>query len=121
MPDAYPPTQAAEPYMSEAVVMPIQPRNPEDSGRLDNLRRLAHSLHAGGRARDALLLLEHLDETHPGDADTLLQLVRLLGAEGQTLEAIEKLCAFKQATANTDVVLSEIREQLDPAIKRFNE
>ncbi len=107
--------------MSETAMVQTAPRGPADSGKLANLRRLAHCLHAEGRARDAFLLLEHLDETHPGDADTLLQLVRLLAAEGQTLEAIEKLSALKHAATDTEVVLAEIRERMDPAIKHFND
>jgi tetratricopeptide (TPR) repeat protein len=92
-----------------------------DPFRLDNLRTLARSLHEAGRARDALLLLEHLDETHPGDVGTLLQLVRLWGAEGKTLDAIEKLVALKSATTDVEALLGEIQSQVPTAIQRFND
>ncbi len=92
-----------------------------DPARLDNLRKLARSLHEAGRARDALLLLEHLDETHPGDAGTLLQLVRLFGADGRTLDAIEKLVVLKSATTEMEALLGEIQNQVPAAIQRFND
>ena len=91
-----------------------------DPVKLGNLRRLADSLHEAGRARDALLLLEHLDETHPGDTGTLLRLVRLLGAEGRTLDAIEKLVEIKSASTDMEALLGEIQGQAPAAIQCFN-
>ena len=92
-----------------------------DPVRLGNLKTLARSLHEAGRVRDALLLLEHLHETYPGDAGALLQLVRLFGAEGRTLDAIEKLVALKSATTEMETLLSEIQNQVPAAIQRFND
>ncbi len=102
-------------------MMPTASRGLGDPVRLGNLRRLANSLHEGGRARDALLLLEHLDETHPGDAQTLRPLVKMLGAEGQTLNAIEKLVEWKSTATDMDVLLGEIQGQVPAAIQCFND
>jgi hypothetical protein len=68
-----------------------------------------------------LLLLEHLDETHPGDAETLRPLVKMLSAEGQTLDAIEKLVKWKSATTDTEALLGEIQSQVPAAIQGFND
>ena len=94
---------------------------PHDPVKLANLRSLAHSLHEAGRSRDALLLLEHLDETYPGDTGTLLQLVRLFAAEGRALDAIEKLVELKSATTDMEALLTEIQSQVPAALQGFND
>src|ERR1700686_2832489 len=114
------PLQARGVIQGETSMMATESRGSGDPVRLGNLRRLAYSLHEGGRARDALLLLEHLDETHPGDAGTLLRLVKMLGAEGRTLDAIEKLVELKSTTTDMEALLAEIQSQVPAAIQCFN-
>ena len=92
-----------------------------DTAKLDSLRSLARSLHLEGRAKDALLLLEHLAAVHPNDVETLRQLVRSLGAEGRTLDAIEKLVELKSATTDMESLLGEIQGQAPAAIQCFND
>src|SRR3954453_17302114 len=102
-------------------MLPTESRGAGDPVKLANLWRLAHSLHEAGRARDALLLLEHLDETHPGDAGTLLRLLQLLSAEGQTLAAIEKLVELKAATVDMEALLGVIQSHVPAALQCFND
>ena len=89
--------------------------------RLEALRTLALSLQAEGRAKDALLLLEHLAAVNPGDTETLQPLVKMLGADGRTLDAIEKLVEWKSATTDMEALLGEIQGQAPAAIQRFND
>src|SRR5262249_15237170 len=48
--------------------------------QFDALRNLALSLHADGRSKDALTLLEHLESLQSDDPETLQSLARILGA-----------------------------------------
>jgi tetratricopeptide (TPR) repeat protein len=84
------------------------------------LERLARSLDSEGRAKQALLLFEHLAAIRPRDEAILLALVKLLGAQGRTLQAIEKLAELKTVSTDADVLLGEIKTQMTPAIERFN-
>jgi hypothetical protein len=88
---------------------------------LGSLRHLANSLGREGRYKDALVLLEHLEALQSGDVEILQQIVRMLGADGQTLKAIEKLAVLKAVATNTDVLIEDIRAQLPAAIKSFND
>jgi FkbM family methyltransferase len=92
-----------------------------DTAKLDSLRSLARSLHLEGRAKDALVLLEHLTALNPGDAETLRRLVKVLGAEGRTLDAIEKLVEWKSTTTDMEALLGEIQVQAPAAIQCFND
>ena len=92
-----------------------------DTVKLDSLRNLARSLHLEGRAKDALLLLEHLATVRPNDVETLRQLVGSLGAEGRTLDAIEKLVELKLATTDMETLLGVIQSQAPAAIQCFND
>lgn len=89
-------------------------------GKFAAVRRLAVSLLADGRTSDGRLLLEHLNDLQPGDGDTLRELVRALGAEGKTLEAMQKLAALKAVATDPDVMVEDIRAQMGPAIECFN-
>jgi len=79
---------AGQPLMDAAMPTRHAPGT-VDTARMDGLRNLARSLHLEGRTKDALLLLEHLTALKPGDPETLRRLVKVLGAEGRTLDAIE--------------------------------
>jgi tetratricopeptide (TPR) repeat protein len=92
-----------------------------DADQIGALQLLAASLHQEGRTSDALLLLEHLASIQPGNSETLQQLIRVLGEEGQTLKAIRTLAALKQVCANDEDLLAEIRTQMPAALERFNE
>ena len=112
--------RGGRPGGSEFALVP-QTASSGDSIRLAGLRSLAHSLGVEGRAKDALLLLEHLAAVTPGDAETLRPLVKLLSAQGRTLEAIEKLSELKAATTDMESLLGEIEREIPPAIKCFND
>ena len=47
-------------------------------------------------------------------------LARLLGEHGRTLEAVEKLCALREAVSDTSSILDDIRAQMPAAMARFN-
>jgi hypothetical protein len=91
-----------------------------DPARLAGLSGLAQSLGERGRHQDARLLLEHLDALQPGNVETLKQIVRAMGAEGQTLQAVEKLVALKAVMTDIEALVGEIRVQMPAAITRFN-
>src|ERR1700722_5743866 len=95
-------------------------RSVRDPVALANVRALAAGLGAEGRGRDALLLLEFLSAVDPGDADTLRLLVRLLGAAGRMLEALERLCDVKEASTDMDSLVESIEEQIPAALEWFN-
>lgn len=84
------------------------------------LQRIAGSLSDEGRNEDALLLLGHLDTLQKGNVEILRQVIRSLGLEGRTLEAIEKLSALKMICSDVESLVSEIRMQLPAAIECFN-
>ncbi len=88
---------------------------------LSSLRHLANSLGREGRYKDALVLLEHVDTLQSGNVETLQQIVSMLGADGQTLKAIEKLAVLKTVATNADVLIEDIRAQMPAAIKCFND
>lgn len=81
---------------------------------------LARSLYQEGRAKDALTLYELLQALEPADTQVLRELARLLGEQGRTLEAIEKLCLLRTQTADAASVLEDIRAQMPAALARFN-
>ncbi len=89
--------------------------------QLAALRNLAMSLHAEGRSKDALMLLEHLEWLQSDDIETLQQLVRILGAEGQTLKALEKLHVLRSVATDITALAGEIRVQMPAAIKCFRD
>jgi tetratricopeptide (TPR) repeat protein len=94
-----------------------------EAGRRSSLSEvgvLARSLHAEGRAKDALTLLEHLQGLQPNDGAILRDLVRMLGEQGRPLEAIETLCALKAVTPDVAAILDDIRAQMPAAMERFN-
>ena len=95
-------------------------RNAAEAARIEALQNLAAWLHQQGRSKDALLLLEHLDSLHPDNLETLYQLVRVLGAEGQTLKAIRTLAALKTVYTDDAGLLAEIRVQMPCALQHFN-
>jgi FkbM family methyltransferase len=95
-------------------------RNAVDAARIEALRNLATLLHQQGRSKEALLLLEHLESLQPDNSKTLQQLVRVLGAEGQTLKAIRTLAALKTVCTDDEGLLVEIRDQMPSALQRFN-
>lgn len=97
-----------------------QPRNAERF-KFGALRSLAISLHADGRPKDALMLLEHLESLQADDAETLQPLIRMLGSEGQTLRALEKLSVLRSVSTDTKTLAGEIRAQVPAAIKNFND
>ena len=112
--------QGGRPSGSELALIP-QTAPSGDPTRLAGLRSLAHSLGVEGRIQDALLLLEHLAAVTPGDAEILRPLVKLLSAQGRTLEAIEKLSELKATTTDMESLLGEIEREIPPAIKCFND
>src|SRR5436190_17806490 len=84
------------------------------------IESLAKSLSEEGREQDALLLFEHLWALRPRDEAILLPLVKLLGMHGRTLHAIERLAELKAVSSDPELLLSEIKTQMAPAIERFN-
>lgn len=84
------------------------------------LRAIAGTLGEQGRYKDALTLLEHVDALQGAQAETLRQIVRMLGADGQTLKAIEKLALLKAVEPNTDILVEDIRTQMPAAFDQFN-
>ncbi len=84
------------------------------------LRELALSLDADGRAKDALLVLEHLAAVHPRDVETLRALVQLLAAQGLTLAAIEKMVEMRDVASDAQPVLDSIQAHAPAAIELFN-
>jgi FkbM family methyltransferase len=90
------------------------------ASEIDDLRNLARSLHQDGRCKDALLLLDRLESLQPGHVETLKQRVKVLGALGQTLEALQALAALKTSAVNVEDLLSEIRNQMPATLERFN-
>lgn len=102
---------ATAPFSASGFPMPVH---------MMGLERLAQSLQAEGRAKEALLLFEHLAAIGAPDEAILLPLVKLLGAQGHTLQAIEKLTDLKAVSTDADVLLGEIKAQMAPAIERFN-
>ena len=94
------------------------PRRAESD--LTALRKLAGALGRDGKPKDALVLLEHLDAVQAGNVETLQQLVRMLGADGQILKAIEKLATLKLVATDAEALLEEVRALLPAAIERFN-
>lgn len=89
--------------------------------RLKALRDLALSLDAEGRDKDALLLLRHLADIDPKDAENLRPLVKMLAAAGRQLEAIETLSVLKSVATDMNAVLIDIQNQMPVAIEHFNE
>jgi len=89
--------------------------------QVDSLRDLAVALAAEGRSQDALMLLEHLESLQFDDTETLKQLVKLLGAQGQTRKALEKLVVLKSVVADPKSLVENIRAQLPGAIQGFND
>jgi FkbM family methyltransferase len=89
--------------------------------QVDALRDLAIALAAEGRSNDALILLEHLESLQFDDAETLKELVKVLGAQGQTRKALEKLVVLKSVVAEPKSLVEDIRAQLPAAIKGFND
>ena len=87
---------------------------------MGGIETLARSLHAEGRGKEALLLFEHLAAIRPRDEAILLPLVRLLGAQGRTLQAIEKLAELRSVSTDTNALVDEVKAQMVPAIERFN-
>src|SRR5690349_7340567 len=87
---------------------------------LRELQDLAASLGRDGRHQDALLLLQHLDALQSGNVETLQQLVRILGATGQTLKALDKRATLRAVAANADVFLEDLRAQVPLAMNSFN-
>lgn len=83
------------------------------------LKALAQALVQEGRAKDALVVLEHLAAFAP-DAEVLGLLVRVLGAEGRTLDALHRLLALKPLMGDAEALLAEIRLQLPAAFEAFN-
>jgi FkbM family methyltransferase len=90
------------------------------AGAMDDLRTLAQSLHKEGRSHEALLLLNHLVNIEPGHIETLKQRVKVSGAMGQTLAALESLAALKTSAVNIEYLLDEIRGQIPATLERFN-
>jgi tetratricopeptide (TPR) repeat protein len=95
-------------------------KHPVDAARISDIRALANTLAGEGRVKDASLLLEHLAAVRPGDAETLRPLVKLLGAEGRTLEAIETLSQLKDSSTDLASLVGDIQSQMAPAIDCFN-
>jgi hypothetical protein len=67
------------------------------------------------------MLLEHLESLQFDDAETLKQLVKVLGTQGQTRKALEKLVVLKSVVAEPKSLVEDIRAQLPAAIKSFND
>jgi len=89
--------------------------------QIDALRALAVSLKAEGRSHEALMLLEHLESLQFDDADTLKELVKVLGAQGQTRKALEKLVVLKSVVGDPKTLVEDIRAQLPAAIQGYND
>jgi FkbM family methyltransferase len=90
-------------------------------GRVGAVRDLALSLSAEGRSKDALMLLEHLEALQSGAIETLQPLTRMLGAEGQTLKALETLSVLRAVATDNRSIVEDIRAQLPAAFKCFND
>jgi hypothetical protein len=97
-----------------------KPLPKEQATRLSEIRSLAATLAAEGRSDRALLLLDHLCETTPGDCETLRLLAKLLGATGRTLESLAALTRMRNSTNDLAGILPDIQENIVPAIECFN-
>ncbi len=84
------------------------------------IEKLGTAFQNEGRLKESLLLFEHLAAIRPRDEAVLLPLVKLLGAQGRTLEAMKTLAELKSVTRDMDSLLEEIKTQMAPAIERFN-
>ena len=84
------------------------------------LSKIADGLAQAGKNGEALTLLQHIDGLAPGRADTLRAIVRALGADGQTLQALAKLQELKAVEQNTQALVEDIRAQMPAAFERFN-
>ena len=84
------------------------------------LTEIAGGLAREGKHREAITLLRHIDGIAPGRADTLRAIVRALGADGQTLKALEKLQELKAVERDADALVEDIRAQMPAAFAQFN-
>lgn len=103
------------------VPTPAIPANIFADERLTALRNLARALIAEGRTADALPLLEHLETLQADNSETLQLLALAMRTQGLTLQAIDKLIAWKTVAANTEALANEIRALMPSAIERFND
>jgi FkbM family methyltransferase len=91
-----------------------------DAAALDDLRSLAHRLHAQGRAEDALMLLNHVQSLAPDDIETLKDRITVMGAAGRTLEALHALADLKAHSGDVEELIAEIQSQMPATLERFN-
>jgi FkbM family methyltransferase len=87
---------------------------------LEDLRKLAHRLHAQGRAEDALMLLNHVQSLAPDHIETLKDRITVMGAAGHTLDALHALADLKARSANAEELIAEIQSQMPATLERFN-
>jgi hypothetical protein len=84
------------------------------------LLALAESLHGEGRLSEAADLLDHLAAQWPAHRGLLRARMRLLGAQGQTLETLVALRQLKAQGGDLAELTADIREQAPLAIEAFN-
>jgi hypothetical protein len=89
--------------------------------RASEILSLSQRLGGEGRIDDALFLAEYLSALQPSNAEVLRHLVRLLGAKGRMLEALERLARLKYLNVDLDILLSDIVEQLPAVAKQYQQ
>jgi tetratricopeptide (TPR) repeat protein len=89
-------------------------------GAVDRLAGLGRALQAEGRFADAETVFGHLAELRPDDLETQRGLIAAIGAQGRTLEAMERMVAARGLQTDTAALLADIQAQSAPAIEKYN-
>lgn len=84
------------------------------------LLALAEALRGEGRLEAARAIVDHLAALWPADREVVRSRMRLLGAQGQTLEALAALQQLRGLGGEVQDLLADIREQSQPAVEKFN-
>lgn len=98
---------------------PVQ-TGPSDED-IERLRAIAGGLAEQGNTGDALAVLEHLNRLQAENVAVLRHLIRLLGREGRSLEAVRHLLTLKRILPDASDVVADIQAQLPDAINKFND
>jgi len=86
----------------------------------NRVRLVAESLAEEGRTDEAVGLLELLATLDPGDAAAMAPLVKLLNAQGRTLDALNRLGDWKAAARDVEALVAPVQDILPSALNCFN-
>jgi tetratricopeptide (TPR) repeat protein len=84
------------------------------------LLALGHTLAGEGRLAEAATVFDSLAAQWPQHHEVLRGRMRLLGAQGRTLEALSALAQLRATATDLQALLADVREQSAPAIAAFN-